>query len=95
MTVSFQSRCGRCDLGHSVTLLTHPRGHKYVVHGHRATDDRERCLNYDDECRSLGEPLGWYGFAWRPRRCRNGKLRWLVSTERHSDGTYSLGNRAH
>jgi hypothetical protein len=48
----------------------------------------------DSEGRLSYEPLGVYIFAWRPRRCRNGKTRWLCWVERHSDGTFTLGNRA-
>lgn len=53
------------------------------------------CKNYDDECRHGAEPLGFYTFAWLPVRTRNGKRRWLTNVERHDDGTYTLGNRAH
>lgn len=49
---------------------------------------------YDSEGRNPVEPLGYYEFAWRPRRCRNGRVRWLCWVERHSDGTFTLGNRA-
>src|SRR5262249_22786014 len=53
------------------------------------------CPDWDWEFRHVSEPLGFYMFAWWPRRCRNGKLRWLTSVERHDDGTFTLGNRAH
>jgi hypothetical protein len=53
------------------------------------------CPNWDGEFRHVAEALGFYTFAWRPRRCRNGKLRWLTWIERHDDHTYTLGNRAH
>ncbi len=53
------------------------------------------CLDYDAECRHVSEPLGLFAFAWWPVRCRNGKRRWLTAVERHDDGTYTLGNRAH
>lgn len=50
---------------------------------------------YDSEGRHAAESIGFYEFAWRPRRCRNGKWRWLCWVESHGDGTYTLGNRAH
>lgn len=52
-------------------------------------------LQIDDEDRLNVEPFGYYTFAWLPKRCRNGKIRWLTWVERHDDGTYTLGNRAH
>lgn len=53
-----------------------------------------RCQNFDREMRHGAEPLGLYVFAFLPKRCRNGKTRWLTWVERHKDGTYTLGNRA-
>lgn len=50
---------------------------------------------YDNEGRHICEPFGFYEFAWRPRKCRNGKWRWLCWVESHDDGTFTLGNRAH
>lgn len=96
MTVSFKSQCVACDRGDPVGMV----GWRMV---HCARDDRGRaihnefipCHNFDDECRSLAEPFGWITFAWLPVWCRNGKLRWLRSVERHSDGSYTLCNRAH
>jgi hypothetical protein len=43
----------------------------------------------DDEIRSPIECYGFHVFAWMPRRCRNGKVRWLCFVERHGDGTYT------
>jgi hypothetical protein len=37
------------------------------------------------------EEFGAHRFAWLPRRCRNGRLRWLRTLERHRDGSYTLG----
>lgn len=60
------------------------------------TGDRYvRCLDYDDECRHVSEPLGFFSFAWLPRTCRNGNRVWLKAIEIHDDGTVTLGNRAH
>lgn len=53
------------------------------------------CKNFDSEDRHISEPFGFYEFAWLPRRCRNGKVRWLVSVEHHDNGTYTLGDRAY
>lgn len=53
------------------------------------------CVDYDSECRHVGEPMGFFRFAWWPVRCRNGKRRWLEWVECHCDGTYTLGDRAH
>lgn len=44
---------------------------------------------WDEEGKSVVEPCGFYVFAWLPRRCRNGKVRWLCWLERHRDGTYT------
>jgi hypothetical protein len=46
------------------------------------------------ELRYTSEPFGLYIFSWVPRKCRNGKWRWLRWLEQHRDGTYTLGNRA-
>lgn len=35
------------------------------------------------------EPEGYCTTAWLPKRCRNGKVRWLTWVDRHSDGTYT------
>ena len=53
------------------------------------------CKNHDSEHRSIGEPLGYYRFAWWPVVCRNGRRRWLTWIEDHGNGAYTLGNRAH
>ncbi len=46
---------------------------------------------YDSEAIHFTEPYGWHLFAWTPKRCRNGKIRWLKWLERHGDGSYTLG----
>ena len=56
---------------------------------------RAEDLTLDSEGRLSSEPYGYYFFAWKPRRCRNGKIRWLCWLEDHMDGTFSRGNRAH
>jgi hypothetical protein len=43
----------------------------------------------DSEGKFAWEPEGFFMFAVLPRRCRNGKTRWLCTLERHSDGTYT------
>lgn len=94
--VSFKSQCGACDRGD-------PVGNIDGRMVHCARDARGRaiyrqfipCLNFDGECRGLAEPFGWVMFAWLPKRCRNGRWRWLRSVERHSDGSYTLCDRAH
>lgn len=88
-TVSAPSKCRYCLANdRAVTLrhgrMVHSRGLAYMA-----------CADWDTECRHLDEPLGFYRFAWWPRRCRNGRWRWLCWVEHHLDGTYSLGNRAH
>jgi len=45
----------------------------------------------NDEYLSPVEPYGFHEFAWKPRRCRNGKIRWLCWVERHSNGTFTKG----
>lgn len=52
----------------------------------------------DKEFRLEGEEFGFFIFSWLPRKCRNGKWRWLCWLEKHGYGehaTYTLGNRAH
>lgn len=52
----------------------------------------------DSEYRLKSEEFGFFIFAWLPKRCRNGKIRWLCSVERHGvpgHYTYTKGNRAH
>lgn len=61
----------------------------------RATKHVHRCLNFDDECRNGAEGFGYYTVAWWPVRRRNGRISWLTWVERHDDGTFTLGNRAH
>lgn len=102
--IAFESQCALCNepgrkriiLKGGAMMHYQPPSVRLVPRAIEPNDPiYVRCNNYDDECRSLGEPFGWFTFAWLPRRCRNGKRRWLVSLERHSDGTYTLGNRAH
>ena len=45
----------------------------------------------DSEGIAVWEGFGAHRFAWTPKRCRNGKVRWLKTLERHFDGTYTLG----
>ena len=45
----------------------------------------------DSEGMAVWEDFGPHRFAWLPRRCRNGRVRWLKTLERHHDGTYTLG----
>ena len=45
----------------------------------------------DSEGTAAWEDFGPHRFAWWPRRCRNGRVRWLKTLERHRDGTYTLG----
>lgn len=84
----------------STCLLCNRRPpHPVVLRGGRVVHDVRgstvECSNYDSECRHGAESLGFYTFAWLPKRCRNGRLRWLTLVERHQNGTYTLGNRAH
>lgn len=107
MSVSVQNQCPSCAKGHpyvdrgnrSATRRhrfyhsiygTQENGQEYALRGELIA-----CLNFDNEDRHLAEPFGFYIFAWLPHRCRNGRLRWLRWLEHHSDGTYTLGNRAH
>lgn len=53
------------------------------------------CEDWDSECRHIGEPMGFFRFAWLPTRCRNGEVRWLRWLEQHEDGSLTLGSRAH
>lgn len=43
----------------------------------------------DSEGKFAWEPEGFFVFAIVPRRCRNGRLRWWCTLERHTDGTYT------
>jgi hypothetical protein len=45
----------------------------------------------DSEGTAVWESFGPHRVAWLPKRCRNGKVRWLKTLERHRDGTYTLG----
>lgn len=99
--IGAKSQCEACNRGEAVERLTRGVGRGRIVHpqlsqtGQVMRSETVRCLNWDSENRHIAESLGWYTFAWMPKRCRNGKLRWLCWVERHSDGTYTLGNRAH
>lgn len=93
--VAVQSQCERCNLGQPVGMG--PRGemvHAIYQNGKALPGVFAGCGNYDDECRHLAEPFGYYTFAFLPKKCRNGQRRWLCWVERHQDGTYTLGNRA-
>ena len=99
MTVAVQSKCKACDRGEPVSWLSQGR-HSAMIHSVYDKDGRAirgvttGCGNWDKERRHIGEPFGFYTFAFRPRRCRNGQWRWLTWLERHSDGSHTLGNRA-
>lgn len=67
--------------------ISHCGGGAFISSGAEAKPDAEG--------RWPIEPLGFYRFAWTPKRCRNGKIRWFCWVEHHGDGTYSLGDRAH
>ena len=43
----------------------------------------------DTELRAPWEYHGYPEFAWFPRKCRNGQVRWFCWLERHGDGTYT------
>ena len=91
-----KSQCEKCNNGEPVGRLRGQIVHSLRDMAGRATKGEFlRCQNWDDECRHIGEPIGFYRFAWWPKRCRNGNVRWLVSVEDHGDGTFTLGNRAH
>lgn len=91
--VGVQLSCPRCIKGDK--RIGWHRGR--VVHRlyRPPLDLYEPCPDYDEEGRHVSEAIGWFEIAWWPVRCRNGKLRWLRWVERHDDGSYSLGNRAH
>jgi hypothetical protein len=44
----------------------------------------------DSEYRWPIEPAGFHLFAWLPKRCRNGRIRWLCWLERHGPGDFTL-----
>jgi hypothetical protein len=88
--ISYKLTCPHCIVGDrrwGGRLTLSRIVHKYLP-------GQPVCDEWDEEFRNF-EPLGLYVFAWLPRRCRNRKIRWLTWLERHSDGTYTLGNRAH
>ena len=92
-SVSVKSECPYClEKGRKRIILRHGK----MAHWFPMTEVQTYppCLDYDSECRHAAEPLGFYTFAWKPRRCRNRRLRWLTWVERHDDGTFTLGNRA-
>jgi hypothetical protein len=43
----------------------------------------------DSEGKFAWESEGYFGFHIWPRRCRNGRWRWMCTLERHADGTYT------
>lgn len=45
----------------------------------------------DSEGTAVWESYGPHRFAWLPKRCRNGRVRWLTTLEQHHDGSYTLG----
>ena len=45
----------------------------------------------DSEGMAVWEAFGQHRFAWVPKKCRNGKVRWLKTLEQHHDGSYTLG----
>lgn len=94
MSVSVRSQCDLCDAGWRAQTFTDDG---YIFFWAHEDSDHEiyPCDNYDTEMRHIVEPLGYYIFAWLPKVCRNGRTRWLTWVERHDDGTYTLGNRAH
>jgi hypothetical protein len=47
----------------------------------------------DAEGKFAWEPLGFSSYAFIPRKCRNGRWRWLCFLEKHEDGTYTKDRR--
>lgn len=91
--VSVQLHCPICASGNTKV------GKRYGKIVHKLLPDGEdgdyvACPDWDSEFRHTSEPIGFYTFAWWPTRCRNGRLRWLVSVERHGPRDYTLGDRA-
>ena len=72
--VSVQITCPGCLAGKSIFVrrVLKPYYAHHIGDGHFTL-----CDTYDSELRHIGEPLGFYQFAWKPVRCRNGLLRWL------------------
>ena len=98
MSVSVQSQCQSCNNGMKPHHSPHDGAvmhglHYFNGHGWLPAPGNEQCGNYDDECRHIAEPLGFSLFAFTPKRCRNGRWRWLRFVEKHPDGTFTL-NRA-
>ncbi len=96
--VAAMSRCPLCCRGRRVVGWR--RGvivHRFVSVDPNTTGiyDYKPCPDYDSEGRHIAEPFGFYTFAWWPKLCRNGKRRWLTWVERHEDGSFTLGDRAH
>lgn len=60
----------------------------YPMQGMRPTDNPTA----DSEGRFPWEPLGFTQFHFLPKRCRNGRLRWLCFLDRHPDGTYTYAH---
>lgn len=93
-SVTVKSQCAYCDEGVPFFRRS-PVVPDYMKHYLAASQILIECRNYDSEMRHAAEGLGFYTFAWWPVKCRNNRLRWLTWVERHSDGSYTLGNRAH
>ncbi len=92
-SVSVKSECQLCLSGHQKRLISHKGKvvHWFPMFGE---ESHRPCLDYDSECRHAAEPLGFYAFAWKPVRRRNGRWAWLRWVELHADGSVTLGNRA-
>jgi hypothetical protein len=85
MSVAAESQCSFCNEGRK----PYRYGYQWIHPG------PVPCANYDSELRHVSEAFGLYVFAWLPKRCRNGRLRWLTWLEQHRNGTFTLGNRAY
>jgi len=91
--VSAKSECPHClKAGRKRIMLRDHRMMHYLPES--KTLPFQLCFDYDSECRHISEPLGFYEFAWKPVRRRNGRWVWLRFVECHRDGSTTLGNRA-
>lgn len=95
MNISVENKCEACARGVPFGFVRMAPVHSKRGFDIRAPAPLTICDNYDDEWRHAAEPLGFYAFAFLPRICRNGKIRWFRWVERHDDGSYTLGDRAH
>jgi hypothetical protein len=95
--VSVPCSCPYCLQGDKPKLrrVFKPYFAYHIVESFQGQLEFVKCSMYDRELRHAAESMGFYMIAWRPVHCRNGYWRWLRWVEQHSDGTYSLGNRAH